>query len=647
VEARHPDVAFIMTGYDNENYTTTVHPDYYSKILSEQTDLLVYIPYYVTSSSWYNTTMDDMICITGVVYSHLTILQSEEIRQIYIRVLKNWEIESNTPGMLGDLESRILALGSPKFDKVINTKREDCVLPAEWQEKVKGKKIILYNTTIGAILAKNEANLRKIQSTINSFKARDDAVLWWRPHPLSLATYETMRPFLLDEYKKTVEEYRADDFGIYDDTQNLHRAIAWSDAYYGDWSSLVMMYQVTGKPVMIQRILPEPEERHGMEPLCFTDLTVDENGVAWAFEVIHDGLFKLDFENNTAELAANSANMPQRLGKKSSTVRYMKIEAFGSKLLCFPYFLNDFFVYDLSTDEKTHVPLDPEYLIQDADGFVFTRVSTYKGKYYCFSSYVKAIVVFNAETNAVEYHTELFDKVGLYRKNGIHIKVPLYISEPDENGHVKILLADNGEIFDYCLESQSWEVTACNDDIIGRTMADYDGSYIWFFKLEDMRLLRWDVSTNELNEYPLDLDAFHVPEDSVKLSIFSGMVGCGDYLLLFPSYANKIVRFEKKSGSFSQYTDMSMPGVDDTATYKYDRPKKIGNIVYAFSRYNSTVYKLDITNGAVTTHKFAIDLACDNKTINCLRYHMETENASPDGDAGEKIYQHVKETCGL
>ena len=46
--------------------------------------------------------------------------------------------------------------------------------------------------------------------------------------------------------------YRAAGFGIYDDSANMERAIAVSDAYYGDWSSIVWLYKQTGKPIMIQ-----------------------------------------------------------------------------------------------------------------------------------------------------------------------------------------------------------------------------------------------------------------------------------------------------------------------------------------------------------------------------------------------------------
>ena len=49
-----------------------------------------------------------------------------------------------------------------------------------------------------------------------------------------------------------VENYQEEGWGIYDETADIDRAIVISDAYYGDWSSVVEMYKLTEKPIMIQ-----------------------------------------------------------------------------------------------------------------------------------------------------------------------------------------------------------------------------------------------------------------------------------------------------------------------------------------------------------------------------------------------------------
>ena len=51
---------------------------------------------------------------------------------------------------------------------------------------------------------------------------------------------------------EVVEWYKKSGIGIYDDTADLERAISFSDAYYGDGGSLRVLYENTGKPVMLQ-----------------------------------------------------------------------------------------------------------------------------------------------------------------------------------------------------------------------------------------------------------------------------------------------------------------------------------------------------------------------------------------------------------
>ena len=81
---------------------------------------------------------------------------------------------------------------------------------------------------------------------------KDEVALLWRPHPLIKSTVSSMRPQLWVEYEKLVKQYKEEGWGIYDDTSDMDRAVIISDGYYGDGSSVVRVYQKTGKPLMIQ-----------------------------------------------------------------------------------------------------------------------------------------------------------------------------------------------------------------------------------------------------------------------------------------------------------------------------------------------------------------------------------------------------------
>ena len=123
------------------------------------------------------------------------------------------------------------------------------------KEDGRWKKVIFYNTTVTALLQHNGQYLEKMRDVFRVFyENRDEVALLWRPHPLFGATIESMRPELGEEYRRIVKDYRRDGWGIYDDSSNMNRAICLSDAYYGDWSSLLHLYKKIGKYIMIQSI---------------------------------------------------------------------------------------------------------------------------------------------------------------------------------------------------------------------------------------------------------------------------------------------------------------------------------------------------------------------------------------------------------
>ena len=252
----HPDVIYIHYPYDDMAQNSSVHSRFFTKNMREHCDLIVYIPYYVLMNSdipEYNR------YLPGIVNADYVFVQSEEMRQAYISLFNKYSITLGDNQDLKNPERKFVAMGSPKFDKVLSSKKEDFELPDCWKrlifsENCTAKKVILFNTHMFTWINGGAQYFRKVQELFSVFIKRDDVIVWWRPHPNTELNFRTMRPSLLDEYYCTVEEYKNGGYGIYDDTPDLHRALAWSDAYYGDESSLVAMYQLINKPAMIQRV---------------------------------------------------------------------------------------------------------------------------------------------------------------------------------------------------------------------------------------------------------------------------------------------------------------------------------------------------------------------------------------------------------
>lgn len=268
LEQRHPDAIYIHNPYDNCNIVTSVPEQYFSRNLKKYTDCLVYIPYFVLNEIEPDNQeavdgMKHFCFLPGIIWADKVIVQSENMRRIYINEFMKAAKENGLPKDFLDrkkLEEKILGLGSPKLDKVHNMRREDVEVPEEWRkiiEKPNGtwKKIIFYNTTIGALLHNDEKMFEKMKSVFQTFKEQQEEVaLLWRPHPLIASTIKNMRPKLRAEYEQMVRKYQEEGWGIYDDSADMDRAVILSDAYYGDMSSAVKVYQETGKPVMIQNV---------------------------------------------------------------------------------------------------------------------------------------------------------------------------------------------------------------------------------------------------------------------------------------------------------------------------------------------------------------------------------------------------------
>ena len=260
-EERKPDVIFIHNPYDEYNFVTSVHPDFYSSKLKEYTEQLIYIPYFVLGEvdPENEEVVEDMahFCKTpAVLNADKVIVQSEQMKQVYVKVLCEWIGEETRP----QWEDKILGLGSPKLDKVANTKKEDLEIPKEWIkiiEKPDGtwKKVIFYNTSLTAFLKNSDIYFDKVEDVLRVFKEnKDEVALLWRPHPLFMQTLESMRAGVKQRYVQIVQKYIDERWGIYDESADLDRAIVVSDAYYGDWSSVVQLCQEVGMPIMIQNI---------------------------------------------------------------------------------------------------------------------------------------------------------------------------------------------------------------------------------------------------------------------------------------------------------------------------------------------------------------------------------------------------------
>lgn len=182
--------------------------------MKKYTDKLVYIPYFVLDeidpdNEQAVEAMKHFCFMPGIINADKVIVQSEDMKKIYINEYLKAAKEHGLQGKHLDreyLEHKFLGLGSPKYDRVCATRKEDLNIPQEWLhviERADGswKKIILYNTGIAALLTFNEKWVDKIENVLKIFmENQDEIALLWRPHPLIESTMKSMRPEVLEKY---------------------------------------------------------------------------------------------------------------------------------------------------------------------------------------------------------------------------------------------------------------------------------------------------------------------------------------------------------------------------------------------------------------------------------------------------------------
>ena len=260
-EKRQPDEIYIQFPYDNDNFTITVNPYFYAKNIKQYTDKLVYIPCFVQEEIQVGDerafkAMNQYVISPGVVYADKVVVQSEHMKEMYIKKLVDFFGEDTKEIW----ESKIEGKGFPYFDKDRAVSKNTVNIPTEWRRVIfkedgSAKKVIMYVTGISKLMEKQKKMIDKMQQVLAVFEDnKEDIALIWRPDPLVNATIPTINPILGKEYNRIINEFKTAGWGIYDDGKevSIDTLLNLADAYYGDPDKVIQKCRLMHMPVMIQ-----------------------------------------------------------------------------------------------------------------------------------------------------------------------------------------------------------------------------------------------------------------------------------------------------------------------------------------------------------------------------------------------------------
>ena len=163
--------------------------------------------------------------------------------------LKEFAIKDNIP------ESKLLALGSPKIDSLINNLNNDEEYPREWKEKLEGKKVYLLETGCTYFINEPYKKIQELANILNITNINKNTAIIWRPHPLTKSAIKRYIPSLLDFYNKLTQidikgNNRLYNNVIFDETDNYMNAIKASDVLISGVSSILGAYLLTDKKII-------------------------------------------------------------------------------------------------------------------------------------------------------------------------------------------------------------------------------------------------------------------------------------------------------------------------------------------------------------------------------------------------------------
>ncbi len=242
-----PDMIFIHNPYDDTNNVTRVPEQYYSYNLKKYTEQLIYSPYGMMG--YYSPRQGAFMCCTNAVtVADKVLVQSERVKQIYI--------EHNVD------RNKLIALGSPKVDAIVEGLKKPPFYPEGWKEKLYGRKVFLVNTHLsyflrGLVFAEKHPEKKDFAQVAHEIIweqliNREGCALIWRPHPLLKAMLESRGADEALEYVQYLEDrIKESDNAVLDENGDYEISFRLSDALITTYSSIIPEYMITGKPIHI------------------------------------------------------------------------------------------------------------------------------------------------------------------------------------------------------------------------------------------------------------------------------------------------------------------------------------------------------------------------------------------------------------
>lgn len=480
-------------------------------------------------------------------------------------------------------------------------------LSVDWREKIKNKKVIFYNTSIGNLLNGGEKHVAKIAHVLETFRTQDEVVLWWRPHPLELSTIESMRPDLAEKYKAIRKKYEEEAWGILDTSVDLHRAIAVTDAYYGDWSSVIQLYRKTGKPILIQ----SDNATETLPTMLYPQATLLKDDYFWFIQINTNKLLKVKKGKSGIE---KIITIPHEPVYKQRNYNYHIVDC-GNQLAILlgdsPYF----HIYNIQTEE-----IETYEIFNDECRFKSEIVLKEDNRLLLFPYNSTELLVYSMEGKKVQEKITFSQNVKL-AKNYERIKDDIYAVDYDSN-----------VIFKVNLQNHTYSRVSVGSDKNKYWGIKRAGNYFVLPHTDKTAITLW----NEEIEEVIELNDFPIHYDYLQGHAYLSMYSKDEKVYIMPFYSNMILEIDTIQKKISQcVTDLLLDSQYCKASESFQGEffidsMLVENCVYAYSAYQKKWYIFDLdTLEAKSSTGMIIEAPEDREKIEQIVEYGDYDNEEP------------------
>ena len=234
MKTERPDITFFSQPYEG-----CTDPMFWPENMSKYTRV-VYVPYYtaITMHSSSPTYYSFMKSPTQM-YSWKIICQSDVMKKYY-------RAESYHRG------ANVVVTGLPKWDHPMRIEKEKIKALKEWNNKLDGKTVFLWNTHFTAEISGSQIFTPKGIEFLKIFMNDPKIALIWRPHPMMETVISMYFPKEKKElYSEIKHIFAVSENMVIDKHEYYDASFAYSDAMISDRSSLVDQYLFMKKPILI------------------------------------------------------------------------------------------------------------------------------------------------------------------------------------------------------------------------------------------------------------------------------------------------------------------------------------------------------------------------------------------------------------